>query len=195
MVQLGSALAIFILIIAAIFALGFVIVRYVNSEKQRILKAYRNGNLYPLLRYAKKHPAFSSCDATAEEGLDIIFLIELQRLKHMIPKEYETLDQKKAWLMTKYYNHCYLRQHDLVRYEQYLHAKSYKSFPDGALQEMLNSETLMESFASEYYNREREDVGIYSCIHTFARDGSELAKEIIEKAQSLWDAQHESKNK
>lgn len=186
MVQLGSILAIITFVIAAIFAFGLIIVHYVDSEEQRIFKAYQKGNLCPLLRYAKEYASLEFYDATAEEGLDILFLIKLQRLNDTIPKEYETLDQKKAWLLTEKYNNCYLAQPELVRDGTI----KYTAFPEGALQEILNNDTLLKTFASKYYNYERDAVGEKSCIATFARDGSELAKEIIEKAQELWDKHH-----
>ena len=194
MAQLGSVLAIIVLVIAIMFIFSFIVFhstsedQYVKKEK-RILKAYQKGNLCPLLRYAKENTSLFTYDMPAEEELNILFLMKLQALNNTIPKEYETLDQKKAWLLIVKYNDCYLALSECVRNDTI----KYTAFPDGALQEILNNETLMEVFASKYYNDKKEAVGKKSCIAIFARDGSKLAKEIVEKAQELWDKHHAEK--
>ena len=71
--------------------------------------------------------------------------------------------------------------------------RNYASVPDEVLLEVLNNDELLTRFAAKYYSKKREDVGCDNCIWHFAYDKNAIAKQIIEKAQELWDKHNKKK--
>lgn len=195
---MGDLIAFFITMIIAIPAVGFIFVKTCDIDEQckarRIAKEYRNGNIYPILKYAEKYDKFHDYmldDITPEESFDITMLMNI--MKTDFPPKYKTLEQKKAYLIAT-------NRRDLSDSHEYLTTwrssnKNYAAVSDEVLTEILNDGDLMEQFASKYFNKAREDVGRDNCIWHFAYDENEIAKQIIEKAQAMWDENNETKKR